>query len=340
MLVANELQQAYRAGSDAPYAYRACRPGAATKDWLVADNYQIALRPPKALSSLAFRRSRNFLLALALTASLLRAGEGPYFITYDHHLEEPGTLEISLNPAFGVPKLGNGFVGSWTEFEYGVKGWWTTEFYLDGQATAGESMVFTGFRWENRFRPLMDEHRINPVLYVEYENLNGADKSLKEVVGFDSGRENDEPNSARRKIIQREIEAKLILSSQAGAWNISQNFIAEKNLISSESWQFGYAFGVNRPLALAASPDNCNFCRENFRAGVELYGGLGERHDFTLRRTSHYLAPVLSWTLENGMTLKVSPAFGLTQESHRALIRVGIAYELPAFGRRVREMLR
>jgi hypothetical protein len=339
VLNANELQLVRTPGSEVPWCDGRNDLRAATKGISVADDYQIASRPLKVLSSLPFSRSRNLLLAIALAAGLLRAGEGPYFITYDHHLEEPGTLEISLNPVFGVPKLGNAFVGSWTEFEYGVKGWWTTEFYLDGQATARESMVFTGFRWENRFRPLMDEHRINPVLYVEYENLNGADKSLKEVVGFDSGRENDEPNSARRKIIQREIEAKLILSSQAGAWNISQNFIAEKNLISSESWQFGYAFGVNRPLALAASPDNCNFCRENFRAGVELYGGLGDRHDFALGRTSHYLAPVLSWTLENGMTLKVSPAFGLTPESHRALIRLGIAYELPAFGRRVREML-
>ena len=272
--------------------------------------------------------------------SSLHAGERPYFITYDHHLEEPGDLEVSINPVFGVPKVGNGFAGSWTEFEYGVKGWWTTEFYLDGQSTRRESTVFTGFRWENRFRPFMGEHRINPVLYVEYENLNGADKTLKEVVGFDSGRENDEPNSHMRQEIKREIETKLILSSDVKGWNISENFIAEKNLIASDPWEFGYAFGANRPLALAASPRNCNFCRENFRAGVELYGGLGDRHHFTFRGTSQYLAPVLSWTLENGTTLRVSPAFGLTHQSHRALIRFGISYEFPGFGHRIRQMFR
>jgi hypothetical protein len=37
---------------------------------------------------------------------------------------------------------------------------------------------FTGTRWENRFRPLLHEHWINPVLYVEFENTSGADKTL------------------------------------------------------------------------------------------------------------------------------------------------------------------
>ena len=55
-------------------------------------------------------------------------------------------------------------MGSDVEFEYGVNAWWTTEFYLDGQATQNQSTIFTGFRWENRFRPWMGEHWINPVL--------------------------------------------------------------------------------------------------------------------------------------------------------------------------------
>src|SRR3989475_12657287 len=118
---------------------------------------------------------------LALLPLCLGAAERPYFVTYDHELEEPGNLEVSINPVLGVPKEGNKFLGSWTEFEYGVKGWWTTEFYLDGQKTSRDSAIFTGFRWENRFRPLMKEHWINPVLYVEFESLNGADKTLLEV---------------------------------------------------------------------------------------------------------------------------------------------------------------
>jgi hypothetical protein len=278
-------------------------------------------------------------ILLMLVPAVLAAQEAPYFVTYDHHMEEPGSLEISFNPVFGVPKAGNGFLGSWTEFEYGVKGWWTTEFYLDAQSTWGQSTLFTGFRWENRFRLLMDEHRINPVLYMEYEDLNGADKAFTEVVGFDSGLDNAEPNSETRREIEREMETKLILSSDVKGWNIAENFIAEKNMTAAEPWEFGYAVGANRPLALAASARACTFCRENFRAGVELYGGLGTRHDFTLRGTSHYIAPVLAWDLPNGTTLRFSPAFGLTHASHRALIRVGVSYEFPGFGRSLRRLL-
>ena len=66
-----------------------------------------------------------------------------------------------------------------------MTGWWTSELYLDGQATAHEATTFTGFRLENRFRPLMREHWINPVLYAEFEDINAADKTILEVVGND-----------------------------------------------------------------------------------------------------------------------------------------------------------
>ena len=118
-------------------------------------------------------RSVFFLLALAL-ALPLHAQEN-YFVTYSHELEEPGNLEIEAKSVTGAPKDGNAFVATALEFEYGVKTWWTSELYLDGQITAGESTVFTGFRWENRVRPLLSEHWINPILYFEFEDINAAD---------------------------------------------------------------------------------------------------------------------------------------------------------------------
>lgn len=48
---------------------------------------------------------------------------------------------------FGTQRLGNGYLAGTAEFEYGVKAWWTSEFYLDGQSTFGDSALFTGFRW-------------------------------------------------------------------------------------------------------------------------------------------------------------------------------------------------
>ena len=90
-------------------------------------------------------------LLAALALPLAAPGqEKPYFVTYDHHLEEPGSLEISVSPVWGAPKTTSNFVSSSLEIGYGVQGWWTTEFYLDGQSTRRDSTLFTGYRWENR----------------------------------------------------------------------------------------------------------------------------------------------------------------------------------------------
>jgi len=278
-------------------------------------------------------------LILLAAATGLNAAEGPFFITYTHQMEEPRNLEIATKNVTGKPGDGNRFLGSVTELEYGATAWWTTELYLDGQATRNESALFTGYRWENRFRVLPREHWINPVLYVEFENINGANKGLLEVVGHDGTDDLTAPNADSRYEKKREVEAKLILSSHFKGWTIAENFIAEKN-VRHAPYEFGYAAGVSRPLALSASPDRCDLCLENFQAGVEVYGGLGTHEGFGLHETSHYVAPTLAWTLANGTTFKVSPGFGVTEQSARFLLRFGVSYEIAQFGRAARSLFR
>jgi hypothetical protein len=266
------------------------------------------------------------------------AQETPYFVAYSSHLEEPGNLELEFYSIYGTQKDGGDFIAPWAEFEYGVTGWWTTELYIDSQHTYGDSTVFTGTRFENRFRPLMREHWLNPVLYVEFENTTDADKTLKEVVGFDNQFDAAEPNSIANQSHTHEVETKLILSSDFKGWNFSENFIGEKNL-GHEPWEFGYALGAARPLRLAATANRCSFCRENFTVGAEMYGGLGTASAFTLSHTSHYLAPILAWQLPNGATWSVSPGWGLTGESHAFLLRWGVSYEIAGFGHALRSLL-
>jgi hypothetical protein len=155
-----------------------------------------------------------------------RGQENPYIVAYDHYLEEPGNLEIEYFSTFGTQRAGNDFHAFWAEFEYGATAWWTTEFYLDGQTTFGDSTVFTGFRWENRFRVLKQEHFINPVLYIEYENTSGADKILKEVEGHDVEADYAAPNSLLRQEHDHELEFKLLLSGTHKGWNFVENTIA------------------------------------------------------------------------------------------------------------------
>ena len=266
------------------------------------------------------------------TATVASAGEGPYFVTYSQQMEEPGNLEVTSKSVIGRPQGGNRFLGTAVEFEYGLKGWWTMELYVDGQSTANESTFLTGYRWENRFRLLAREHWINPVLYVEYEHLNGADRALLEVVGHDGQADLAESVADGREQHAHELETKLILGSNFKGWNVSENFIVEKNLTHAP-YEFGYAVATSRPLALAARAERCTFCPERIRVGVEVYGGLGTSDGFGWRDTSHYIAPTVSMEVGNGTTLMFSPGFGLTGSSAPFLLRFGVSYEIAQLGR-------
>ena len=258
-------------------------------------------------------------------AASARAQESPYFVTYDHYLEEQGNLEVEAAVTTGLPKHGQpAYTAPWLEIEYGATGWWTIELYLEG-VTSGDGSAFTGWRLENRFRPLKSEHLITPVLYVEYENVNEASRIQKEIVS--RGPIEFEPIDELAREHAHEIEAKLILSSSLGAWNVAENFTVEKNLSEDEGLEFGYSIGTSRMLGSLARADRCRLCAENFAVGLELYGGLGTNHDFGVRGARHYLAPVVSWRIGPASTIKASTAFGLTSASDRALIRVGWSRE-------------
>jgi hypothetical protein len=263
-------------------------------------------------------------------APKLLAQEPPYFVTYSQVLEEPGNLEIAQKGAAASPKNANAFYSSTLEMEYGATAWWTTEVYLQGQATNNDSVVFNGFRWENRFRPLPREHFINPVIYVEYEDVNQADKSFLEITGHDSISRLQVNNAQSKPLVERSMEGKLILSSNFRGWNISENFIAEKNL-SNEPWEFGYALGAARPLALVAVGRPCLFCRQNFTAGAELFGGLGDRYSFGLKQTSQYAGPTVDFNIPRGPTIGFSPQFGLNDNSVGTLWRFKVSYEIQQF---------
>jgi hypothetical protein len=273
-----------------------------------------------------------FLALLLLAAAAGYAQESPYFVTYDHHLEEPGNLEIETYTTSGIPRSGqNAFIAPYMELEYGVTGRWTSELYLEGQGTAGDSAVFTGWRLENRFRPLKREHFINPVLYLEYEDINEASKILKEIE--DGGPDVSSANSELQPVKVHELEVKLILSSTVHDWNIAGNFITAKNLSRDEGYEFGYAFGIARPLATLASGNACRFCRENFIAGIEIYGGLGSTVDgFGPHNTAHYVAPVVSWQVSDNWALRFSPGIALTGQGSPVLLRFGYSYEIRGFG--------
>jgi hypothetical protein len=275
-------------------------------------------------------------LLFVLTQSSF-AQESPFFVTYNHHMEEPGNLDVETSSTMGVPRNGQRFYSApYMELEYGVTARWTSELYLEGQSTWGDSTVFTGWRLENRYKVLKREHWINPVLYLEYEDVNEASRIQKEVEG--GGLDLSSRNALLTPQRDHELEGKLILSSDRHDWNTSENFTVAKNFSQSEGLEFGYAFGVSRPLASLASGANCRFCRENFLLGGEMYGGLGSTLGFGVHDTAHYIAPVLSWMVSDNSTLRISPGFGLTHESNAVLLRFGYTYEIQGVGSRISKL--
>ena len=279
---------------------------------------------------------RPLLVACVLTVAL-RAGcaqDRPYFVTYWHDLEERGEMEVASRTAIATPKPGNPFGAMAAELEYGLVDWWTVELYVDGQATDEDSAILTGFRFENRIKPLKGEHVVNPVLYVEYGNVTGADKTVLEVVGHDDQDDLNTPNGTARRTHEHEGEFRLILSSNVGAWNFAENFIFEKDL-GHAPWEFGYSVGATRPLR-AHSTRSCRFCADRVVLGAETYGGLGDTSALTLGDTSHYIAPLLGWAFSNRARMSFSPGFGIGQTSLNRVYRIELAYEFEPFARRSR----
>jgi hypothetical protein len=63
------------------------------------------------------------LLCVLGSAELASAQERPYFVTYDHYLEERGNLEIAVATTTEIPKKNEGvYAAPWLELEYGLTG--------------------------------------------------------------------------------------------------------------------------------------------------------------------------------------------------------------------------
>lgn len=298
-------------------------------------------RLPKANAlSVGIRQISRLLLMpvlLVFAVPIAKTQETPYFVTDHHHLPEAGTLGMASYNVGGVPKAGNGFIGSILEFEYRPVKWWATEVQLEGQTTFGESTVFTGYTWVNKFKLAPKNRWINSVLTIGWEDSNAASKSIVEIEGHSARDDFAIPNNVARQIREHEIESKLILSRDYRGWNFAGNIIGVKDL-SGEPWQFGYSLGTNRAFSTSGEKSLCPLCRKSFAAGLELYGGLGDAHSFGLQDTAHYLGPVLSWQPREGFAIKAGPHFGLTPQSQRALIHFAVIYDIPEFGTRVKQV--
>jgi hypothetical protein len=84
----------------------------------------------------------------------------------------------------------------------------------------------------------------------------------------------------------------------------------------------GSMAGMDNMAAAPAHP------MSRFGYGLEMIGALGdnERFGFYWNSQQHYLGPVVSYAPSARWSLRLEPAFGLSDVSDRFMLRMGVAY--------------
>ncbi len=285
----------------------------------------------------------SFALALAgafLLASPAQAGNGANFVLYNQHTEEQGETEVKLFSDFSNTGGNDAdYAAQLFEIEYGVTDYWTTAFYFEGDKIQNEDYEFGGFRFENRVRLFEYGTFLNPVLYVEYEYLKPAHRYIRAVTGRTDKHEGEEEEEEGA---EHEIESRLILAQDlTDRFNVAFNWINETDLKSGD-WEFGYAAGINYVLYDPESGEggvsgghystqsHGGWSVEELKLGIEAYGGLGDSVlglTWGGNKTQQYLGVNLQAELENEVTIGIGGAFGLTDSSEDAIVRLVTGYE-------------
>jgi hypothetical protein len=290
------------------------------------------------------QRMRSALLVGVVIAAMLPrtalAGNDANFVLYDHHTAKKGETEINIYN--DISSIGHGeedYAAQLFEIERGMTDYWTTAVYFEGVHIEGDAYEFGGLRFENRVRLFGYGTFLNPVLYAEYEDLKSAHRSLQTVTGRTDAAEEEEGESNAREEAEEEtehdIETRLILGHDfSDRFNVAFNWINEANLDTGK-WEFGYATGLNYIFyeagkAEGGPQEGPSWDLEKLTLGLELYGGLGDSVlglTFDPGKTQQYLGVNLQAEWDNHLHAGVGGAFGLTNDSESAILRLMGGYE-------------
>jgi len=287
----------------------------------------------------------NAVLAVGLlswTTPAWGASDG-FFATYTSDVER-GEVELVLMTDFTRPStyrreddgFGN-YLSHTLELEYGVTEQFATEFMIEWFEDVGTGdEAFTGFRWEARYRLFKRRVPLNPMVYVEYANLDPRTRNKLEIVGWVRPPYTETMEDSER---EQELETRLVLSHELGPVEVAFNWINESELESGKT-AFGYSLGVlwtMRGGSHAANPTSgATGCGEPSRCdpagkvvlGLEAYGGLGDTTSFGLHpaRQEHYLGPAFMYRRSDAWMFQAQFAIGLSAASDQ-LLRLGCGYE-------------
>ncbi len=276
----------------------------------------------------------GFLWAILPGALRAQMNMDPYFTAINYPMEKNSMMVMAL-PDYQSARYGDDFFTGMLMAEYGITPRWTVGVMAEGQKIAGLPVTYGGLRLSTYFHLFEDDRLLNLTLYGEYEDLNGAALYKMEVSGF--GPEDlSEPLALARGTSVRTFEQRLIVYHDWDGLNATLNFIRETALQSPHGSNYGYALGLfvqpswmSGPMAGMAGmaePPLLSLSRLGY--GLEMYGALGDEEQFGFDWNSqqHYLGVVLSYVITSQWSVRLEPAFGLSDVSDPFMLRTGLAY--------------
>jgi len=263
-----------------------------------------------------------------------------YFTAFNYPIPKD-TMMVTLLPDFQTARTGPNFFTMMKMAEYGITSRWSAGFMAEEQKIFGLPATFGGLRLNTYFHLFPHDQLLNLTLYGEYEYLNGAALYKMEVAGF-GGEDLEGPLSAARNLPVHTFEQRAIVYHDWRRVNVTFNFISETGLESHEN-DFGYAWGIFRQPewmgmttdknmagmpAMAGTPAPPMLSMRRLGLGLEMMGALGNQHQFGFywNREQHYLGPVFSYSPLPHFTIRLEPAFGLSDVSDPFVLRMGFEY--------------
>jgi hypothetical protein len=268
-------------------------------------------------------------------------GMNPYFSALNYPVPQDTLMVMPLSDFQSARSTDDFFTGM-VMAQYGLTPRWTMGFMAEGQKIFGLPATYGGLRINSYFRLVPHDHLLNFTVYGEYEGLNGAALYKMEVAGF-GGEDLSEPLATARRTPVRTLELRAIVYHDWGRVNLTFNFVNETGLESGGENDFGYAWGVFRKSAYTAMETDTGgmsgvptkkappvFSFQRLGYGLEMIGALGNTHQFGFdwQRQQHYVGPVFSYTASKNWTVRVEPAFGLSDVSDPFVLRMGVGYSV------------
>ena len=236
------------------------------------------------------------LMMVAGDVQTARADRRAFTYTYEYVTQPQGNLELEFYNTQSRSKWGDGAISSWAqqiEVEYGITDYTDVSLYQVFEETEDEGVHYaeTKLRMRHRF----GERGLYPVDLLVYMEL---------VKPF-----------GRPAV---EIEPKLVVSRDFGAVTAVVNLIPEVEVAREFEpsgdkeleleFEPGWAAGVTYEVV------------PQLKVGGETFGTIHEPFD-DARFVQAWVGPAVSWAPSTRLYLTVTPAFGLTDESDKFLVR-------------------